>query len=176
MFNPRRACARVTVVVLLYMRERERKDTLHYIQELQGQLHSAMREVDDLREARERQKEMVSAVVKQRDMYRTLLAQSTPLPGDIVTPPRSKVASAATREGEESVAMVTTPAQVVDMETAQALKELKEQFATYRREKGENESITGEQMERFRQEASALRMDNVKIAAKVCECVYIVLK
>ena len=73
--------------------------TLHYMQELQGQLHSAMREVDDLREARERQKEMVSAVVKQRDMYRTLLAQSTPLPGDIVTPPRSKVASAATREG-----------------------------------------------------------------------------
>ena len=132
-----------------------------------------MKEVDDLRETRERQKEMVSAVVKQRDMYRTLLAQSTPLPGDIVTPPRSKVVSAATREGEESVAMVTTtPAQVVDVETVQALKELKEQFATYWREKGENESITGEQMERFRQEASALRMDNVKIAAKVCVCLY----
>ena len=67
--------------------------------------------------------------------------------------------------------MVTTPAQVVGVETAQVLKELKEQFTTYRREKGENESITGEQMERFRQEASALRMDNVKIAAKVCVCV-----
>ena len=39
-----------------------------------------MREMDDLRERRERQKEMVEAIVKQRDMYRTLLAQATPLP------------------------------------------------------------------------------------------------
>jgi len=36
--------------------------------------------MDDLRERRERQKEMVEAIVKQRDMYRTLLAQATPLP------------------------------------------------------------------------------------------------
>ena len=42
---------------------------IHYTQELQGQLHSAMKEVDDLRDARERQKEMVSAVVKQRERF-----------------------------------------------------------------------------------------------------------
>ena len=36
--------------------------------------------MDDLRERRERQKEMVEAIVKKRDMYRTLLAQATPLP------------------------------------------------------------------------------------------------
>ena len=51
-------------------------------QELQVQLQTALKEVDNLREARERQKEMVFAVVKQRDMYRTLLAQSTPLPAE----------------------------------------------------------------------------------------------
>lgn len=39
-----------------------------------------MKEVEDLRDGRERQKEMVEAIVQQRDMYRTLLAQSTPLP------------------------------------------------------------------------------------------------
>ena len=49
-------------------------------QELRGQLDSALTEVEELRDARERQKEMVEAIVKQRDMYRTLLAQSTPLP------------------------------------------------------------------------------------------------
>ena len=46
-------------------------------QELQVQLQTALKEVDDLCEARERQKEMVFADVKQRDMYQTLLAQST---------------------------------------------------------------------------------------------------
>ena len=51
-------------------------------QELQVQLQTALKEVDDLREARERQKEMVFAVAKQRDMYQTLLAQSTPLRGE----------------------------------------------------------------------------------------------
>ena len=49
-------------------------------QELRGQLDSALKEVEEMRDARERQKEMVEAIVKQRDMYRTLLAQSTPLP------------------------------------------------------------------------------------------------
>ena len=47
-------------------------------------------------------------------------------------------------------------------------QELKEQFTAYRREKGENEAIIAEQMERLRQEASALKMDNVKVTAKVC--------
>ena len=46
-------------------------------------------------------------------------------------------------------------------------QELKEQFAAYRRDKGENEAITGQLIETLRQEASALRMDNVKITAKV---------
>ena len=47
-------------------------------------------------------------------------------------------------------------------------QELKEQFTAYRREKGENEAIIAEQMETLRQEASALKMDNVKVTAKVC--------
>ena len=39
-----------------------------------------MDELGRLREARERQKEMVKAIVNQRDMYQRLLAQATPLP------------------------------------------------------------------------------------------------
>ena len=48
-----------------------------------------------------------------------------------------------------------------------SLQELKEQFTAYRREKGENEAIVAQQMDTLRQEASGLRMDNVKITAKV---------
>ena len=43
---------------------------------------SFVRELSMLRESREKQKEMVESIVKQRDMYRILLAQSTPLPQD----------------------------------------------------------------------------------------------
>ena len=46
-------------------------------------------------------------------------------------------------------------------------QELKEQFTAYRREMGENEAIITEQMETLRQEASALKMDNVKVITKV---------
>ena len=66
---------------------------------------------------------MVTAVVKQRDMYRTLLAQSTPLPGE-QTSSRSKSVSGISprREGLEPVAMVATPTSQIDLETSQALK------------------------------------------------------
>ena len=88
------------------------------------QLQTALQEVEDLRDGRERQKEMVSAVVKQRDMYRTLLAQSTPLPLESGQTPVSKIVSEITpaRRGVEPVAMVATPSFQVDPETTQALK------------------------------------------------------
>ena len=38
------------------------------------------REIELLRTSREKQKDMVEAIVKQRDMHRILLAQNTPLP------------------------------------------------------------------------------------------------
>ena len=47
---------------------------------LKEQLKEAMDKLGRLRETRERQKEMVKAIVNQRDMYQRLLAQATPLP------------------------------------------------------------------------------------------------
>ena len=42
---------------------------------------------------------------------------------------------------------------------------LNEQFTAYRSEKGENERMMTQQMETLRQEISALKMGNVKMAA-----------
>ena len=44
-----------------------------------------LRELELLHEGRERQKVMVESIVKQRDMYRVLLAQSTLQPPDTAT-------------------------------------------------------------------------------------------
>jgi nucleoprotein TPR len=48
--------------------------------ELKLKLEAATRDLDSLREARERQKEMVEAIVRQRDMYKLMASQSVPVP------------------------------------------------------------------------------------------------
>ena len=66
---------------------------------------------------------MVSAVVKQRDMYRTLLAQSTPLPVESDQTMGSKVTTVTTpTKGVETGDMETTPTSQMDSEATQALK------------------------------------------------------
>lgn len=55
-----------------------RKNFLFFrISELQGQLEEALNELEKLREARHLQVQLVDSIVRQRDMYRILLAQTT---------------------------------------------------------------------------------------------------
>ena len=66
------------------------------------------------------------AVVKQRDMYRMLLAQSTPLPAETTQQtPGSKVTSLTTpAKGVESVVMVSSPSTQIDSEATQTFPSL----------------------------------------------------
>lgn len=116
-----------------------------------------------MREARERQKEFVQSIVNQRDMYRTLLAQATPLPPDT-----QQQQSTSTRHDDDSVE-VDGPQQG---EAAKTLMELKEQFEAYRREKKENDAIMQSQMDELREQSSDLRLDNAKLTSKVCVFLY----
>lgn len=52
-------------------------------------------------------------------------------------------------------------------QAVEALQELREQFEAYRREKGENDALMGRQLDELREQASALRLDNAKLASKV---------
>lgn len=58
------------------------------ISELQSQLNEAIDDLEKLRESRQHQMQLVESIVRQRDMYRILLAQTTgvaiPLQGKIV--------------------------------------------------------------------------------------------
>lgn len=47
------------------------------------------------------------------------------------------------------------------------LRELRDQFEAYRKEKAENDSITNRQLEEMRDQTSSLRLDNAKLASKV---------
>ena len=52
-------------------------------------------------------------------------------------------------------------------EAEAALCELQEQFEAYKKEKRENDAILNKQLDEMREQASALRIDNAKLASKV---------
>ena len=52
-------------------------------------------------------------------------------------------------------------------EAEAALRELEEQFEAYKKEKRENDTILNKQLDEMREQASALRIDNAKLASKV---------
>lgn len=122
-------------------------------------MDASLREIEELHKARDRQKEMVQAIVNQRDMYRTLLAQNTPLPGD--SPSR------APRRSSTGLSMHVETDSAGESETAKQLKEMKEQFDAYRKEKAENDKILHQQLEEMREQTSTMRLDNAKLSSKV---------
>ena len=145
-------------------------------QELHEELERALGEIKSLNESRERQKEMVQAIINQRDMYRTLLAQSTPLPGDsslsmALATPKGHVgmhqSAEVSQEGRDD-SMVGVEAEEGAVVVARnALEEMKEQFAAYRKEKTENDSILQQQIGKLREEGSEVKIERAKLAAKV---------
>ena len=133
------------------------------LQELRGQLDAALLEIEGLHKARDRQKEMVQAIVNQRDMYRSLLAQNTPLPGDS---PRARRTSGMHVERDSAMTGDAGETEEEDEATKQ-LEEVKEQFEAYRKEKAENDKILHQQLEEMREQTSSMRLDNAKLSSKV---------
>lgn len=132
-------------------------------------MDASLREIDELHKARDRQKEMVQAIVNQRDMYRTLLAQNTPLPGDSPSRvPRRLSAGLSMHVETDSVSGAGGSEGETEGEAAKKLKEMKEQFEAYRKEKAENDKILHQQLEEMREQTSTMRLDNAKLSSKVC--------
>ena len=149
------------------------------LQELREKLEEAQEEVRIMKESMDKQKELARAIVNQRDMYRTLLAQATPLPPDtssFSSPKRQRRSSGRDQSmgeagevdggkvaGEEESDEGSTRAD----ETKKALEEMKEQFEAYKKEKKTNDAMVQEQMDKLREENSETKMDRAKLASKV---------
>ncbi|XP_069050175.1 nucleoprotein TPR isoform X2 [Lepisosteus oculatus] len=156
-------------------REKEEMETTSSrVTELELSLDKAQRELEQLREARSHQMQLVESIVRQRDMYRILLAQTTgvsfPVQGTVqeelslmstprrspaVTPTVSTAAQASTAE----------PAEVIEAKAA--LKQLQEVFVTYKKEKAENDKMLNEQNEKLQEQMSELRSQNAKISTQL---------
>uniref|UniRef100_A0A8C9TJ22 Nucleoprotein TPR n=1 Tax=Scleropages formosus TaxID=113540 RepID=A0A8C9TJ22_SCLFO len=154
--------------------EEEMEATSSRTTELEQTLHKAQHEVEQLREQRNHQMQLVESIVKQRDMYRILLAQTTGVsfPAHGGTPEELSFTSTPRRSPAVTPTMAT-PLQAAIAESAEAteakaaLKQLQEAFNTYKKERVESDKIISSQNEKLQEQVSELRSQNAKISTQL---------
>ncbi|XP_039411548.1 nucleoprotein TPR isoform X2 [Corvus cornix cornix] len=157
-------------------REKEEQETTSSkISELQSQLDEALSELQQLRESRQRQLQLVESIVRQRDMYRILLTQTTgaiiPLQASGTLPEEICLTSTPKRpnlpQSMATPAPVSMSESVETVEAKAALKQLQEVFENYKKEKAENDKLLNEQNEKLQQQVTDLRSQNAKISTQL---------
>uniref|UniRef100_A0A672ULD6 Nucleoprotein TPR n=1 Tax=Strigops habroptila TaxID=2489341 RepID=A0A672ULD6_STRHB len=153
----------------------EQETTSSKISELQNQLEEALNELEKLRESRHHQLQLVESIVRQRDMFRILLAQTTgaiiPLQASGMLPEEMSLTSTPKRsnlpQAMSTPASVSMPESVETLEAKAALKQLQEVFENYKKEKAENDKLLNEQNEKLQEQVTDLRSQNAKISTQL---------
>uniref|UniRef100_A0A673VVE2 Nucleoprotein TPR n=1 Tax=Salmo trutta TaxID=8032 RepID=A0A673VVE2_SALTR len=141
--------------------------------ELERSLEKAQAELEALREQRSHQMQLAESIVRQRDMYRVLLAQATgvsfPQQGGefslTSTPHRSPAATPTTAMPTGIITMATESTEAVEAKAA--LRQLQEVFSSYKRERSESDKALAEQTEKLQQQVSDQRSQNAKISTQL---------
>ncbi|XP_076329800.1 nucleoprotein TPR-like isoform X2 [Tachypleus tridentatus] len=142
--------------------EIEKQATQDKITDYKHQLEAALLELEDLKKDRERQAQMVETIVQQRDMYRSLIAQYQGKPLPLIKSPKEKQTptqgGATLISHEEDIKLVEVKAE---------LKRLQEDYENYRKEKSETLRFVNEQLNKFREENSDMRVKNTKLTSQL---------
>ncbi|KAM3875994.1 translocated promoter region b, nuclear basket protein [Diretmus argenteus] len=144
--------------------------------ELEERLEKALAELEAMREQRSQQLQASESVVRQRDMFRVLLAQATgvsfPQQGTspeefslTSTPRRSPAATPTTGTPTALASIAAEPAEA--LEAKAALRQLQEVFSTYKKERVESDKALTGQNEKLQEHISDLRSQNAKIATQL---------
>ncbi|XP_053286450.1 translocated promoter region b, nuclear basket protein isoform X2 [Pleuronectes platessa] len=144
--------------------------------ELEQSLGKAQVELESLKEQRSQHNKMTESIVRQRDMYRVLLAQATGVsfpqqdaPADefslTSTPRRSPAATPTTGTPTALVSMASESTEA--LEAKAALRQLQEVFTSYKRERLESDKASTVQSEKFQEQLSDLRSQNTKISTQL---------
>ncbi|XP_065601621.1 nucleoprotein TPR isoform X4 [Cyrtonyx montezumae] len=157
-------------------REKEEQETTSSkISELRSQLSEALSELEKLRESRHHQLQLVESIVRQRDMFRILLAQTTgaviPLQASGMLPEETSFTStpkcSSIPQAMSTPAPVSMSESVETVEAKAALKQLQEVFENYKKEKAENDKLLNEQNEKLQEQVTELRSQNAKISTQL---------
>ncbi|RMC08356.1 hypothetical protein DUI87_14598 [Hirundo rustica rustica] len=153
----------------------EQETTSSKISELQSQLDEAVSELQQLRESRQHQLQLVESIIRQRDMFRILLTQTTgaiiPLQASGMLPEEICLTSTPKRpnlpQSMATPAPVSMSESVETVEAKAALKQLQEVFENYKKEKAENDRLLNEQNEKLQEQVTDLRSQNAKISTQL---------
>uniref|UniRef100_A0A3B5R9C9 Nucleoprotein TPR n=1 Tax=Xiphophorus maculatus TaxID=8083 RepID=A0A3B5R9C9_XIPMA len=138
--------------------------------ELEQSLEKAQAELESLKEQRSQQIKMTESIVRQRDMYRVLLAQATgvafPQQG---TPPEEFSLTSNPRRSPATTptALVTMAESAEALEAKAALRQLQEVFSAYKKERLDSDKAMNEQNEKLQEQLSDLRSQNAKISTQL---------
>uniref|UniRef100_A0A4W3JYD9 Nucleoprotein TPR n=1 Tax=Callorhinchus milii TaxID=7868 RepID=A0A4W3JYD9_CALMI len=145
------------------------------IKGLESDLSKSLVELEGLREARNHQMQMVESIVRQRDMYRILLAHTTgvsiPIQGEMSL--ISSLPKHSPGLSKEMPQMASTPSQIPALETTElvqakaALKQVSLHFETYKKEKAENDKMLNEQNDKLQDGLTQLRTQNTKLSTQL---------
>ncbi|KAG1684902.1 hypothetical protein DVH05_010168 [Phytophthora capsici] len=117
---------------------------------IKKRLSMARKEIEELRTEREQEREMITAIVKQRDMYRVLLAQSD-----------TKFLEGDTTSTQDSSAPVHRPQNrrgSIDIIENRKLREIQLEFEDYKKEKQANLKMLQEALDQERTKNSESRL------------------
>lgn len=155
-------------------REREEQETTSSkIAELQNKLENSLRELEQLRESRQHQMQLVDSIVRQRDMYRILLSQTTGMAIPLQASSLDDISLVSTPKRSSTSQTVSTPAPEPIIESTEtieakaALKQLQEIFENYKKEKMDSEKLQNEQLEKLQEQVTDLRSQNTKISTQL---------
>lgn len=133
--------------------------------DINDRLSQARQEVQELRAEREQERQMIAAIVKQRDMYRVLLAQSDNKFLDSSSGSSASVnassshestSSSSTRDGAPRSAVNRRAS--FDVTESRALRDLQNEFEDYKKEKQANTKLLQESLDQLRTESSQARL------------------
>ncbi|XP_058269448.1 nucleoprotein TPR isoform X3 [Hemibagrus wyckioides] len=138
--------------------------------EFDQRLEKVQKELELLKEQRNQQKQVADSAMRQRDMYRILLQTA-----GVDLPPQGTEAVSVTPTPSKPAVMITrsTTSQSIASEVVQAMqtkvafKQLNEAFATYKKEKAENDKLLNEQNERLQGQVSDLISQKAKLSSQL---------
>ncbi|MGH0154837.1 UNVERIFIED_CONTAM: hypothetical protein FKN15_048281 [Acipenser sinensis] len=155
-------------------REKEEQETTSSkVAELQLNLEKALSELERLRDGRNHQMQLVESIVRQRDMYRILLAQTTGVSFPMQSVSEEIALTSTPRRSPGVTPTVSTPAQMSTLQSTElvearaALKQLQEVFSMDKKEKAENDKILNEHSEKLQEQVTELRSQNTKISTQL---------
>lgn len=127
--------------------------------DINGRLSQARKEVQELRAEREQERQMIAAIVKQRDMYRVLLAQSD---NKFLEPGNGNSSGSSSGSAHQEATGSARPAMnrraSFDVSESRVLRELRVEFEDYKKEKQANTKLLQASLDQVRGELSQAKL------------------